>query len=134
MSIYPTPKKRNAQVALEFMLFAVIAFIILTAMLFSMRKQLIDLNSQRDTKELNDVVNRLREEIFLASIVQDGYYREFSLPNTINRKNYQLSISDKLVVGTIRNYTLTIPVPDVAGSPQKGSNTINRTGGVIYLN
>jgi len=130
MSTSPT----RSQVALEFTLFTIIAFLLFSGLLFSISKQFGDLARQRDSKELRDVVSRLREEISLASLVRDGYSRNFTLPGEINRRSYSLSISDGHAVGSVGNVTYAAPVPDVTGSPLLGSNAIRKEGGAIYLN
>src|SRR3989344_5905932 len=107
MSTSPT----RSQVALEFTLFTIIAFLLFSGLLFSISKQFGDLARQRDSKQLRDVVSRLREEISLASLVRDGH-----------------------AVGSVGNVTYAAPVPDVTVSPLLGSNAIRKEGGAIYLN
>ena len=134
ISLIRRDRGRLAQVALEFSLFVILSFMILGAFLFAIRGRLTELSSERDAKEINDLANRLREEIFLASIVQDGYSREFTLPEKLNSKVYTIEISDGHVIGTLGAHSYTTPAPTVIGTPTTGTNVINKTGGVIYLN
>lgn len=122
-------KRRKGQVSLEFILLVMVSFIFFIIILMSVSKELVELSSQRDVKELRDVTNRLREEIFLASIVQEGYYREFRLPEELNGKGYSLEISDGILTGRLRNHTHRVPAPEVIGVPHTGLNIINKTGG-----
>lgn len=123
------------QVSLEFVLLVMVSFIFFTIVLISVSKELVELSSQRDAKELRDVTNRLREEIFLASIVQEGYYREFRLPQELNGKGYTLEISDEILTGRLQDHTYRVPTLGVIGTPNTGLNIINKTsGGDIHLN
>lgn len=134
MSTSPIRKRKKAQVSLEFVLLVMISFIFFTAVLMGVSKQLVELSSQRDAKELKDVTNRLREEIFLASIVQGGYYREFRLPEKINDKSYTLEMSNGMITGQIGNKTYRVAAPNVTGTPTAGLNIIDKMeGGEIYL-
>lgn len=135
MSTSPIRKQKRAQVALEFVLLVMVSFIMFTTIMISVSRQLTELSSQRDAKELRDVTNRLREEIFLASIMQEGYYREFRIPGELNGKGYSLVISDGILTGRLQNYTHRVPTPNVLGNPNTGLNVINKTtGGDIRLN
>lgn len=137
MSTSPIRKQpaRRAQVALEFVLILLACFVLFAVMLGGINKQLAELSSQRDAKEIRDVTNRLRGEIFLASIVQDGYYRDFRLPEDINDKSYSLEISNGVLTGRLQDHIHRVPAPNVTGTPKNGLNIINRSvGGIIYLN
>lgn len=135
MSTFLIHKRRTGQVSLEFILLVMVSFIFFTIVLMSVSKELVELSSRRDAKELRDVTNRLREEIFLASIVQDGYYREFRLPEELNGKGYTLDISEGILTGRLQSHTYRVPTLGVIGTPSTGLNIINKTGGgEIHLN
>ncbi len=137
MSLTPNSRKRKGQVALEFALFVMVSFLFLTIFLYAIKTRLVELNAEKDAKEIRDLTNRVREEIFLASIVQDGYSRGFILPTQLNNRDYTLTIDapGEHIIGQLGNISYTTPIPAILGSgPAIGHNNITKTGGAIYLN
>lgn len=109
-------------------------FFFFGAFLYAVSGQLGELTSQRDMKELHDLTSRVREEVFLASMVRDGYTREFTLPEKLNGETYTLVIADDSIIGTLGSLTYAVPAPGVTGTVTSGTNTITKSGGVINLN
>ncbi len=124
----------KAQAATEFMF--LVGFLIL---LFIIMMGLIAGNiAYKNKKRVNligeDIVTKVQKEINLASRVLDGYEREFYIPQKLYNKEYNITIYDNEVVITtdIENYWR--PVPAVVGNIAKGTNTIRKSNGIIYLN
>ena len=138
MTMSTCPIRRRAsplgQVSLEFTLFVIITFVFFGAFLYAVGGQLGELSSQRDAKELHDLTSRVREEVFLASMVRDGYTREFTLPEKLNGEAYTLEIADDSIIGTLGDLKYALPAPGVTGTIAPGPNNITKSGGTINLN
>ena len=129
---------KKGQIATEFILFsgiALIAAIIFVAVSLNQAKTLYE------TKEfllVEDIALKIQHEISIASNTEDGYSRDFELPENINGKYYNISnVNNTLTVWTNATpyaTTYTTRILDINGYFEKGSNTIRKANGVIYVN
>ena len=85
-----------------------------------------------------DIVTKVQKEINLAARVLDGYYREFYIPQKLVNKDYEIyirrSATRSEVVLHVDNKDFWSVVPSVEGELNKGSNKVNKTNDIIYLN
>jgi len=71
----------------------------------------------------------------LAASVEDGYVRDFTIPIQLdNSVNYTLTTKNYTITVESKNSIYTFTIPNSVGNLSKGSNRINKTGGVIYIN
>lgn len=70
------------------MLMAFIIFFII------IQNQIIDVNDEKSQDVLTEVRKLIGKEVSLAQEASDGYSRIFSLPKTINGKQYSLLLND----------------------------------------
>jgi len=71
----------------------------------------------------------------LAASVEDGYVRSFTIPSQLdNSVNYTLTTKNYTITVESKNSIYTFTIPNSVGNLSKGSNRINKTGGVIYIN
>jgi hypothetical protein len=129
--------KKRGQVAMEFLILISIAFMIFLVYTMVTRDKISNLSMEEEYIQLQDFTDSARNEILVASQVEDGYYREFTLPQKIGDKyEYTIHINqttDKLEINTT-NHQEVIEIPHVNGTIQKGLNEITKEGGTIYLN
>jgi len=127
---------KKGQSAIEFMIIIGVVLFFFIAFLGALQVQSSDKVKERRTVEVQEVALTVRGEIDLASDASDGYQRNFDLPLTISRENYNVSIVEGLVyvITEDERDALTYPIVDVIGQPQKGNNLIRKVNGVIYLN
>ena len=81
-----------------------------------------------------DIATKIQKEINLAARVLDGYSRQFTLPQKLGTKDYNITIIANEVIVTIGNNDYWRKIPTVVGNINKGTNQINRANGIIYLN
>lgn len=125
---------KKSQVAAEFLLLsglALVAAIVFISISLSQTKTL------QDTKEfllIKDIALKIQSEISIASNAEDGYSREFELPEKILFKEYNTStVNNTLTIWT--NTTVhSVRVLDVTGNFKKKSNTITKTNGIVRIN
>jgi hypothetical protein len=130
-------EKKRGQVAMEFLILISIAFCIFIIYTVITRDKVVNLSMEEEYIHLQDFTDSVRSEILVASQVEDGYYREFTLPQKIADK-YEYTIyvnttTDNIISNTT-NHQQVINIPHVNGTIQKGTNVITKEGGIIYLN
>ena len=86
-------KNRNkAQVSAEFIGVIMIMFFIFIIFTTIILGRITEYRKQRNWNTLVETADVLQDEVDLASTMIDGYSRKFWLPNTIELKNYSVSI------------------------------------------
>ncbi len=121
-------KTKKAQAGLEFLLVFSILTIFATMffiMIFSNTSQGRTKNDQEVTE---DMANFLQQELILAEKVEDGYHRNFTLPEKISGKEYDVMTS---------GYSLTVNTSKVTshrGIPRTAGNFITGSENIIIKN
>ena len=126
----------KSQSAIEFILLVGIVVFFFTIFFIVINENRSDKLAQAQTNLVKEIGLILQDEINLALKSTDGYYRKFNLPENINGKDYELSITEKLVYinSDDGKDVIAFPTADVTGQPIKGDNIIRKEGGIIYLN
>lgn len=124
----------KAQVSVEFFILVGMAFLIAIAFEIAALDQLEDFRMQKESDAVKDLALKLQKEVLLAASVEDGYVRTFTIPNQLDNVNYTLTILNYTITVESKNSIYTVSIPNSIGNVTKGSNRINKTGGVIYIN
>lgn len=124
----------KAQISAEFYVFLGLAFLIAIAFEIASLEQLSDFRLQKENEAVKDLALKLQQELLVASTVEDGYVRAFQIPDNIENINYSLSTQNSTITVKSKNSLYIVSIPKVVGNVSKGTNTINKTGGVIYIN
>ena len=126
--------KKYSQVAMEFVMFVLIAFMIMVVFAVVTRGRMIDLREEEEYVALKDVVHAVQSEISIAAGVEDGYLRVFSIPESLDGINYTVQISTGYIIAESKNHEYVLSVSDVQGNITKGVNQLTKEGGIVYLN
>ena len=125
----------KAQVSAEFFVFLGLAFLIAIAFEIASLDQLNDFRLQKENEAVKDLALKLQQELLVASTVEDGYVRIFVIPDNLEGINYSLTtLYNSTITVKSKNSLYIVSIPKVVGNASKGTNTINKTGGVIYIN
>lgn len=124
----------KAQAAMEFMILVGVLLFIFVIMLGVVSSKTTYIAKKRETMTGEDIVTKVQKEINLAARVLDGYSREFTLPEKIGNKDYNISMAGNEVILSLEGQDFWRVIPSVVGNITKGNNKINKTNGVIYLN
>jgi len=130
---------KKSQSSTEFMIFIGMAIIILMAY-FAISHGYLNLTyKQKDIISGQDLAKQIKNEINLASRVEDNYHRTFDLPTKVGGKDFSVILSKREVIITIDNLDyvelLSIDVTE-EGFIQYSSGEnieINKVNGRIYL-
>ena len=124
----------NAQVSAEFFILAGLAFLIAIAFVTVSLNQVNDFRVQKESDAVKDLALKLQKELLVAATVEDGYARTFQIPNDLENINYSLTTQNSTITVQSKNSIYIVTIPDSIGNISKGTNIINKTGGVIYIN
>lgn len=124
---------RKGQVAMEFLILVGIAFFAFVSIVVIMFLNTEHLRDEEDYDMLVGLSVSVQNEFNSASVVRDGYSRNFVLPQTINGMSYTISKENDTVYFSSDSKEVSISVPEFSGVLTKGANSINKTGGVIYI-
>jgi hypothetical protein len=124
----------KSQAALEFLILVGIVLFVFTIMIGVVSSRTTDIYKKRGAIIADDIVTKAQKELNLASRVLDGYSRDFSITQKIGKDNYSISITGNEVVLSTEKEDFWRIIPNVVGNITKGSNTIRKTNGVIYIN
>ena len=128
----------KSQSSMEFISLLIILLFIFTMLIGILAVKITDINKKRTELSGTDITEKIQREINLAAYVSDGYNRDFTLPQKVSKKEYNISIVNKtgkytLKVSTINN-DFTRRTPYFEGEIQKGRNTIKKENGTIKIN
>lgn len=135
MLIYQARKKmyQKAQVAIEFLMLIVILFSIFMVYSISTRKEMDDIRDKKEYLLLIDTTKMAQHEILTAVKVEDGYHREFELPDTLEGINYTINITGSMILANTDNHEYALFIPAVNGTVKKGSNIITKENGMVKI-
>jgi hypothetical protein len=116
-------------------------FIVLVILLFAMfmvytvntRSKIDEIREKKEYVLLRDVTKMVQREILTAVKVENGYYRQFDLPQDLNGINYSIYITNTTIIATTELHEEYLAVPYVNGSLEKGTNIITKQNGIITI-
>lgn len=124
---------KKGQSAIEFTVLMGMMFLIFTVFFFAVSTKLLDIQKENEASLLEDLGNYVQNELRLAVIAEDGYFRQFQLPATIGGYDYSINITTYIdmnhtdVIFSYINYTeqmqYVLPVGNITGSIDKAKNT-----------
>jgi hypothetical protein len=125
----------RAQVSTEFFIFVGMAFLVALAFELASLNQLNDFKRSNEESSVKDFAIKLQKEVFIASYVEDGYSREFEIPQDLNGIGFYVTITNSTFLAVeSKNSIYLVPIPSVVGNFSKGTNKIEKTGGTIFVN
>lgn len=126
---------RKGQVSLELLPFVGLSLLLLMVFVALIAQRAAFVHQESAYSEAESVVHRLNQEIRVAFSVTDGYARRFELPQTLNGKQYNISVvRSATIVASVEEQETTLPTLNVTGQPVKGWNRIRKQNGIIILN
>lgn len=124
----------RAQISAEFYVFLGLAFLVAIAFELASLEQLNDFRAQKESDSVKDIALKLQKEVLIAATVEDGYVRIFEVPDKLENIDYSLTVQNYTVNVQSKNGFYIVGIPRAIGNFTKGTNKINKTGGVIYIN
>jgi hypothetical protein len=128
--------KIKAQSSMEFLLLIGLAFIATITFVALAINEVREFNDQKQFILLKDTALRLQKEISLASTLEDGYYRSFSLLEKLDGSlDYTTNIINRSLTINSSKSAISVPINTVYGKNfTKGTNIITKEDGKVYVN
>lgn len=124
---------KRGQFVFEFIMMVVMA-LFLSVMYLSVTTDLFtETSEQQRLQALNDVGFKIQDEIILAEIVEDGYVRNFTIPEKADRFTYTLTNDNDTLTLTSGQVIVTYSTPLISGSFQKGYNVLKKNGNITVM-
>ncbi len=129
-------KTKKSQSALEFIILVAVVLFLFISFTFAFQQNIRLKADEKRRLEVQEIAIQIKKEIELAAFSSDGYERSFKVPERIINIDYAVSITDGFVYVKTNDdkHALALPVPNVTGQIQKGTNIIRKDNGIVYLN
>ena len=128
--------KMKAQSSMEF--FALVGLAFLAVVLFAAisANEVKEFRDQKEFFLIKDLALKLQKEVTLAADAEDGYARSFTLPEKLESiVDYFVQIRNNTITINSSKTAISVAIPSTSGRNfTKGSNKIEKTDGVIYVN
>ena len=127
-------KISRGQSAIEFAIifgFILFFFIVFFAII---QENTAEKNKEKERIIIQNIALDVQDEINLAAQSSEGYYREFTIPENILGRDYNIMIIDDRVYANTSDFGVSYSVFEVQGNLQKGINNITKQNGIVSLN
>jgi hypothetical protein len=121
---------KKGQLVMEFMMMLALAVIVGVLYLAITNELLMGASEHQRIAALDDLGYRVQDEAILAASVENGYERNITLPDRVDRFEYNISCDSTMLALTSGAVTRDYPLPVINGTLQKGVNTITKNGQV----
>lgn len=125
---------KRGQGGIEFIVilgFVLLFFVGIFAVIQSNR---VEKEKQNEDVLLQNLALDVRDELNIAAEASEGYMRNFTVPPNVLGIDYDINVSDGYVYLTSERYSVTYRCAQVNGNLIKGTNTIKKENGEVYLN
>jgi hypothetical protein len=85
---------KKTQISIEFVLIFALVFIALTGFLYIINQRISQISESHELLIMKDLANNIKNEVILASTVNNNYIRRFDIPSFINGKKYSMMIKN----------------------------------------
>lgn len=121
--------RKKAQIAIEFLLLTTLSLFFLAAILVILSTINTTNTDIRREKTLEDLGASVKNEIAIASEMEDGYHREINIPKKVNGQTYNISIEEGIsgisyLVITADMFERYYSIPETNGTIKPGKNLI----------
>ena len=126
--------RHRGQGAMEFAIifgFLLFFFIVFFAII---QANTAEKNKEKERIIIQNVALDVQDEINLAAQSSDGYYRNFSIPENIFGRDYDIIVFGDSVYANTSDFGVSYSVFEIQGNLKKGLNNIRKENGIVYLN
>ena len=126
----------KSQSSIEFIVIVGAVLLIFITTIGFLQKSISEKKIEKRNFEFQEFAQNIQNEINIASKATDGYQRTFSIPEKIEGMGFQIRLIEESVYlnSSQAKYAISLPVTNVTGQLQEGSNTIKKINRTIYLN
>ena len=132
----PLMNNSISQSAVEFTVLVSFMLIVLIIFFSIISPTVSNIRDDEVQKTASRILEIAYNEIQTAQSANDGYSRNFMMPQAVNSKDYTIKIIDNRELSVTymgSEYVRFIP-SNVSGTIEKGTNKLRKANGNIYLN
>ena len=126
--------RKKAQLSLEFIIFIAVSMVIFVSFLYIIGERQSQIKEKRQLLSVKDLAYKIQLELDTASVVEDGYCRNFSIPLTIEGLSYDAYISNGTLTIFSPKFDVSTRIPEVKGDINITFNSIRKESGRICIN
>ncbi len=124
----------KAQGAVEFIIILGGVLFFFLVFFAAIQSNVSEKNLEKEKIITQNIALDVQDEINLAAESSEGYYREFSIPENVLGKNYEINIIENFVYVKMGKISVSYKIANITGNIQKGVNIIEKQNGEILLN
>lgn len=127
---------KKSQTAIEFTLLIGFVLFVFTIFFVIININSEDKQSQKKQIAIDEVAESIKDEIDLAYNSQEGYIREFVLPQTLDGLDYEVNLTEDIVdvYAIYSKNKVSLRVKEISGNISKGKNVIRKVNGWVKIN
>lgn len=128
--------EKKSQSSLEFIILIGAMLLFFIALSSTFQQNIAEKTKAKRNLEIQDLALAVQDEINLASSSTDGYERTFVIPEKLINLEYNITLTQKFVYIVTENekHAMALPIQNVTGQIQKGSNIIRKQNGIVLMN
>lgn len=136
----------KSQSSVEFSLVISLVILGFTVFLIFLNERFDEMETQKSYNVLEDLGTVVKSEVELATLAESGYRRNFSLPSTVARRDFEIEyrngttlkanysiFSVKYKESDISHYVFIMP-PNITGDFEEGDNVIKKVNDTVVVN
>ena len=127
---------RESQSAMEFIVLASFMLLVILGFLAVTSSKMLESREEGHKKTAEDIANFAYREIEIAKSLNDGYTRNFAMPEIVNGINYSITVIDdrELIVNYLDYEYIKFLPSNVTGNITKGFNKVSKNNGIVFIN
>ena len=128
--------KRKAQSSMEFFTLVGLAFLMTILFVVVSANEVKEFRDAKEFLLIKDLALKLQKEVSIANSVENGYERNFTLPEKLeNIVDYFIIISNNSLTINSSKTVFSVAIPGTFGKNfTKGINKIEKISGQIWVN
>ena len=111
-----------------------LTFVLVFVFLLYSISQIKDLQLEQEYNLVRDLALTLQEEVNLAITVDDGYFRNLTIPDKLETYNFEINRTENILSVETEKAFFTVKVPFFEGNFTKGLNRIRKKNDIVYIN
>jgi len=123
----------KAQVSMQFIMAVGFLFVIFVLFIIGLASRYEEINKELEYVLAKDIALKIRREIQLATTLEDGYHRTFTLPEKLEVIDYNITIVNNILVIQTEHHEYSVRIPKIKGHITKGNNSIWKTNNTICI-
>ena len=129
-------KNIKSQSTIEFFTLVGLAFLAVILFVAVSANEIKEFRDQKEFFLIKDLALKLQREVSIAATVEDGYERNFNLPEKLeNIVDYYSIIGNNTITINSSKAIFSVAIPETAGKNfTKGNNKIEKISGNVYVN